>query len=186
LEDHIIDEIESNLTAVASLSSNLISGYNRDLQDSKKIIFESLDLAENSLKATSVLLVGLTPNQTKLKAAMTPELFATHIALEQTLAGTPFRDAYSYINNQLGKLKKLDDINLKQIFKQSSHEGGTGSLGLTQLSQKVSLEKKKWHKENNAFKEILLNLLTEHNFPKYMHKETQDISPNSKTHVSLL
>lgn len=83
-----------NFTQIVSLSSNLISGYNRDLQDSKKPLMESLEITLNSLKVTKILLENLTPNKEKLESAMTEELFAAEKALKLVLQGKSFRDAY--------------------------------------------------------------------------------------------
>lgn len=86
-----------NLTAIISLSSNLPSGYNRDMQDTKKPLFESLETVFDSLKACQILVSGLQPNIVNLKSAMTPELFAAHDALKLVRKGIPFRSAYQKV-----------------------------------------------------------------------------------------
>lgn len=83
--------------AIVSLSSNLPSGYNRDLQDTKKPLFESLEIAINSLKMCQILLSGLHPKGAKLKAAMTEELYAAENAMKLAKKGIPFRTAYKKI-----------------------------------------------------------------------------------------
>lgn len=89
-----------NFTQIVSLRSNLISGYNRDLQDSKKPLVESLQLTKDCLKATQVLLTQLTPNKKVLEKAMTAELYATQKALQLVMNGENFRDAYQTIGQQ--------------------------------------------------------------------------------------
>ncbi|MFZ2199556.1 MAG: argininosuccinate lyase [Microgenomates group bacterium] len=79
---------------VISLSSNLVSGYNRDIQDSKKPIMDSFEITLDSLKVTKILLENIQPDQDKLNTAMTEELFATEKALNLVLKGENFRDAY--------------------------------------------------------------------------------------------
>jgi argininosuccinate lyase len=86
-----------NYTQMVSLSSNLISGYNRDLQDTKKPVMESLELTIKSLKVTNLLLKNITPNQENLKLAMTPELYATEKAFDLVAKGISFRDAYQIV-----------------------------------------------------------------------------------------
>jgi len=86
-----------NYIQIVSLSSNLISGYNRNIQDSKKPLMESLEIALESLKITKILLENLTPNKEKLEAAMTDELFATEKALKLVLKGESFRNAYQQV-----------------------------------------------------------------------------------------
>ncbi len=92
-----------NYTKIISMSSNLISGYNRDLQDIKKPLIESLEIALNSVKACQVLLQGIEPNKQALGQAMTNELFATEKALDLVSQGKTFRDAYQQISQQYPK-----------------------------------------------------------------------------------
>ncbi len=84
-------------TAIVSLSSNLPSGYNRDIQDTKKPLFDSLNITIDSLKMCQILLSGLHPNSAKLKSAMTSELFAAEDAMKLVKKGIPFRTAYQKI-----------------------------------------------------------------------------------------
>jgi len=86
-----------NYVAIVSLSSNLPSGYNRDIQDTKKPLFESLTITLDSLKMCQILLNGLKPNEDRLKKAMTPELYAAADALKLAKKGIPFRSAYKKI-----------------------------------------------------------------------------------------
>lgn len=90
-----------NYIQIVSLSSNLMSGYNRDIQDSKKPLMESFEITLDCLKIAKILLENLTPNEEKLKAAMTDELFATEKALKLVLEGESFRNAYQQVANEL-------------------------------------------------------------------------------------
>lgn len=95
--------ILGNYIQIVSLSSNLISGYNRNTQDTKKPLMESLEIALDSLKVTKILLENITPNQKVLEAAMTEDLFATEKALKLVLQGSTFRDAYQQIGKEILK-----------------------------------------------------------------------------------
>lgn len=86
-----------NYVQIVSLSANLISGYNKDLQDSKKPLMESLEITLDSLKVMQILLEHLIPNQEKLAKAMTDELDFTEKALELVKKGMPFREAYQKV-----------------------------------------------------------------------------------------
>ncbi|HBQ50579.1 argininosuccinate lyase [Candidatus Daviesbacteria bacterium RIFCSPLOWO2_01_FULL_38_10] len=86
--------ILGNYIALVSLSSNLPSGYNRDLQDIKKPLLESLEITLGSLEVTKILLENLTPNKEVLKKSMTEEIFAAQKAYELVQKGMPFRKAY--------------------------------------------------------------------------------------------
>ncbi|MDP3987581.1 MAG: argininosuccinate lyase [Candidatus Levybacteria bacterium] len=94
-----------NYTQLVSLSSNLVSGYNRDLQDIKKPLFDSLETTLDSIKVAKILLNSLTPNKEKLKNALTSEIFATEKALELVKKGIPFREAYQKVGSEIMKKK---------------------------------------------------------------------------------
>lgn len=89
-----------NQTQIVSMTANLPSGYNRDLQDMKKPVIESLEVTLDSLKAAKILVENIKPNEKKLKAAMTPELFATEKALNLAKNGQSFRDAYKKVKEE--------------------------------------------------------------------------------------
>lgn len=89
-----------NYTKNVSLSSNLISGYNRDLQDTKEPLLESLEVTYESLIVTSLLLANITPNKQKLEASMTEDLYATEKALKLTLKGQNFRDSFRKVGDE--------------------------------------------------------------------------------------
>jgi argininosuccinate lyase len=88
-------------TQMVGLSGNLISGYNRDLQDAKKPLYESLTTTLQCVKMTTLLINGLHPNEQNLRRAMTDELYATHRALELVQNGVPFREAYRRVKKSL-------------------------------------------------------------------------------------
>ena len=86
-----------NYVSVVSLSANLPSGFNRDLQDTKKPLFESLDIVLDSLCMTDILLAGLKPDEKKLNQSMTDELYAAEEAICMSFKGVPFRKAYKEV-----------------------------------------------------------------------------------------
>lgn len=91
-----------NYTTIVSISTNLISGYNRDLQDIKKPLMESLEITLQSLLVMQIFVKNISPNKNKLQSAMTPEIFATEKTLQLVSKGKSFRDAYRLVKNELG------------------------------------------------------------------------------------
>ena len=88
---------------IQSLSQNLISGYNRDIQLSKEPTMRSIDLIKNCLDINSLVISGLIVNEENCKKAMTDELFATEQAYNMVKEGMPFRQAYRKIADELIK-----------------------------------------------------------------------------------
>jgi argininosuccinate lyase len=82
---------------IKSLISNLMSGYNRDLQLTKKPLFDSIDLVKDNIKIMSLVILNLKINKEKCESAMSKELFATEEAYKLVQKGYSFRDAYQKI-----------------------------------------------------------------------------------------
>jgi argininosuccinate lyase len=89
--------VASNQFLLSNITSNLVSGYNRDLQLTKKPVIESLNITKNSLKIATLLFSKLKVNQQECKKAMTKELYATEQVYKLVKKGIPFREAYKQI-----------------------------------------------------------------------------------------
>lgn len=82
---------------ISNMISNLISGYNRDLQLTKEPVFKAINTSLDCLKISILLFQKLTVNHEKCEQAMSAELFATEQAYELVKSGVPFRDAYRQV-----------------------------------------------------------------------------------------
>jgi argininosuccinate lyase len=141
-----------------SLASNLPSGYNRDFQDLKKPLIESIELTVSCLNIAMLLLQNLSPNEDQLVKTMTSELFATHMALEKVAKGTPFRTAYQETAHRIGQLKNMTKTEMITALKKSIHIGGTGNLGLVSLKKTINKENAQWAKARKKFDDCLESL----------------------------
>jgi argininosuccinate lyase len=73
---------------------SLPSGYQRDLQFSKGGLVHGFGRGLGALRLLPELLSRLQWNQAAMRAALEPAMHATDIAIEQAVAGVPFRQAY--------------------------------------------------------------------------------------------
>ncbi|RDS84833.1 argininosuccinate lyase [Dyella monticola] len=73
---------------------SLPSGYQRDLQFSKGSLFHGVTHGLAALELLPDLLAGMQWNESAMRAAIEPAMYATDVAIEQAAAGVPFRDAY--------------------------------------------------------------------------------------------
>ena len=83
-----------------SIISNLISGYNRDLQLTKEPLFISIDTTKDCLEVMDLVLSGLNINRENCESAITPELYATEEAYRLVNEGLSFREAYRQIGQK--------------------------------------------------------------------------------------
>lgn len=89
-----------NWTAFASTLKALPLGYNRDTQDDKPGMFESLDLVDDSLRLTSLMLATAEWNLPQMRQASAAG-FSTATDLADLLAGRgmPFRQAHEIVGS---------------------------------------------------------------------------------------
>lgn len=125
-----VKKVLGNYVTIVTTPFDLISGYNRDVQDIKKPLIEGLETTIECLKISRLLLTHITPNKTRLTKAITSEMFATHEAFRRVRSGISFRDAYLTTSKHLSTLTVQ---NVSEILRQSKNEGATGKLEFQKL-----------------------------------------------------
>lgn len=88
---------------VKSLTSNLISGYNRDLQLSKGPLFHAYDTTVECVEIVTLILTGIEVDEGKCLLAITEDLSATEEAYKFVQKGIPFRTAYQKVAKKYTK-----------------------------------------------------------------------------------
>ena len=83
---------------IKNLISNLISGYNRDIQLTKNSIINSIEITKETIGLMIEIFDKLVVNKNNCKKAMTKELYATEKVYELIKDGIPFRDAYKKVS----------------------------------------------------------------------------------------
>lgn len=91
-----IAEIEGSLS--------LPSGYQRDLQVGKGPMLRGFARGIEALSLLPDLVRRLDFDRDRMRAAITPDTFATDVAVELSIAGVPFRDAYRKVADEIGAL----------------------------------------------------------------------------------
>jgi argininosuccinate lyase len=81
-------------------TANLISGYHRDLQLTKKPVMETLDFGRETLSILAKVVDGLEVDPEACARALTDEVFATDRVYELVKQGVPFREAYRIVGKQ--------------------------------------------------------------------------------------
>ncbi|MBP6994077.1 argininosuccinate lyase [Candidatus Woesebacteria bacterium] len=143
-------------TQVYSISLNLPSGYNRDLQDTKKPYMEAFTLASDTLGVVELLASSITPNTEVLTSHMTKDLYATSLAYRYVSQGIPFRSAYQKVGENLDS---IPDFDAQKELKNSLHIGSTGNLNLTKLTKLIQKRKQKLRTERDRWTKQLHSLL---------------------------
>ena len=111
--------ILGNFISLLVTMKSLPFSYNRDMQEDKKPLLDSVDEFSNSLLNMTHIIKKVRFNKEKLKNATDGNILATDIADLLSLKGMPFREAHIKVSNLTMKLKKqgkvLSDLNTKEL-----------------------------------------------------------------------
>lgn len=108
---------------VMMLTANLPSGYHRDLQLLKELLFPAFQNLKNCLAMTQLMLGNILVKENILDDKKYKYLFSVEEVNKLVLAGVPFRDAYKKIGIDIeqGNYNPAKMVN-------HSHEGSIGNL----------------------------------------------------------
>ncbi|MCE2613230.1 argininosuccinate lyase [Flavobacteriaceae bacterium D16] len=114
------------------LTSNLPSGYHRDLQLLKENMLPALETLKSCLEITTFSMEQIEVKKDILEDPKYDYLFSVENLNELVKQGLPFRDAYRKLGEEIGSgtyqpNKKVDH----------THEGSIGNLCLEQIAQKM-------------------------------------------------
>ena len=93
-----------NLLSILTTLKALPSSYNRDLQEDKEALFDSVDTVRAALEVFSPMLSELQINAARMEAAASdPSLLATDIAEYLVKKGLPFREAHEVVGKLVAR-----------------------------------------------------------------------------------
>ncbi len=94
---HIVFSYE---VQIKNIISNLISGYNRDLQLTKEPTMKGLEITKQSLSIMTLIFTNLKGNKENCSRALTEDIYATEKVYALVKKDTPFREAYKTISEK--------------------------------------------------------------------------------------
>ena len=116
------------------LTSNLPSGYHRDLQLAKGPIIEAVQELKDCMDILLFSLPQLEVTQDITAQKKYDYLFSVDTLNTEVIAGKPFRDAYRELGQAIEKGDFLANRNVNH-----THLGSIGNLGLERIRQKMKL-----------------------------------------------
>ncbi|QBO56875.1 argininosuccinate lyase [Chryseobacterium salivictor] len=124
------NRIQSLPNELILLTNNLPSGYHRDMQLTKEILFPAID----SLKECLEILIYTLPNIEVKEGILEDEkykyLFSVEKINEEVKNGNSFRDAYVKVGNDI----ENDDFQYDTKDLNHSHQGSIGNLCLDEIA----------------------------------------------------
>jgi argininosuccinate lyase len=89
-------------TQLKNAAVNLISGYHRDLQLTKKPVMEAFDITLDSLAIAALVVENIKVDAEACKRGLTEDVLATEKVYDLVRQGVPFRDAYRKVGKRYG------------------------------------------------------------------------------------
>jgi argininosuccinate lyase len=117
------NRIQSIPNELTLLTNNLPSGYHREMQLTKEIIFPAIEELRSCLQLMQVMLSALSVNKNILQDKKYTYLFSVEKVNELVNKGVPFRDAYAQVGNMINEGSFYFDAS------QSLHHTHEGSIG---------------------------------------------------------
>ncbi|OOQ59340.1 argininosuccinate lyase [Mucilaginibacter pedocola] len=115
---------------VAMMTTNLPSGYHRELQLLKELLFPAFADLLDCLHMATFMLQNISVNKNILNDPKYAYLFSVEEVNKAVLNGTPFRDAYK----QIGLDIEQDNFNPEKTVNHT-HEGSIGNLQNQQITE---------------------------------------------------
>ena len=137
---------------IAMLTSNLPSGYHREMQLLKEKLFPGLNQMKACLKMTVLMLSNVEVEKNILMDEKYKYIFSVEEVNKLVLNGIPFRDAYLQIGKDIEGGNFFPDRNIHH-----THEGSLGNLCLDKIRKKMEtvLSQFNFGKANEALETLL-------------------------------
>jgi argininosuccinate lyase len=152
--------VYGNLLSILTTLKALPSSYNRDLQEDKQGLFDSVDTVRGSLEIFSAMLPELKINRARMEtAAADTSLLATDVAEYLVKKGAPFREAHEIVGKlvakevplnqialaELKKFSRLFDVDLASVFDVRGSLAGRTATGAPSPGN-IAAQVKRWRK----------------------------------------
>lgn len=127
------NRIQSIPNELALLLCNLPSGYHRDVQLTKEILFPAIEEMKSCLKVITEAIRVMEIKDSVLDDKKYDLLFSVEALNKLVNEGVAFRDAYQMIGNQI----QLGTFAFKREILNHSHEGSIGNLCLHEIKKEM-------------------------------------------------
>jgi len=124
------NKIQALPNEIALMTTNLPSGYHRDLQLLKENLFPAFKSLNECLEIATFMLANISVKDNILDDLKYDYLFSVEVVNNEVLKGVPFREAYRTIGIDIdeGRFKPSKEVN-------HTHEGSIGNLCNDQIQR---------------------------------------------------
>ncbi len=135
------NRIQSVPNELILLLNNLPSGYHRDLQLTKEILFPAIEDLKACLEMAKLMLSNISITENILADEKYKYLFSVEAVNELVNQGMTFREAYKKVGNDI----EQNNFNYQTGTLQYTHEGSIGNLGTASIQKAFDTVLNKFH-----------------------------------------
>lgn len=117
---------------ITLVTANLPSGYHRDMQLLKEILFPAIQNLKDCLRMVQLMIANIQVRENILSDEKYDFLFSVEEVNKLVLSGMPFRDAYKQVGMDIAEGKYRPDKTLHHV-----HEGSMGNLCLEEITENM-------------------------------------------------
>jgi argininosuccinate lyase len=124
--------VYGDLFALMTILKGLPIGYNRDLQEDKRIVFRAYDTVSQCLTMAAAIVNSASYDKAKIEPTLDRGfLDATSLAEYLVTKGVPFRTAHHVVGTLVAKCEKSNRYALSQLSVEEINEVVASSIALT-------------------------------------------------------
>jgi argininosuccinate lyase len=127
------NRIQSIPNELTLLINNLPSGYHRDMQLTKEILFPAIEELKACLQLMQLMLSNIKVKENILTDEKYKYLFSVEAVNDLVNKGVPFREAYQQVGNAINKGEF--EYDLQQLH--HTHEGSIGNLCSEEITEEM-------------------------------------------------
>ena len=124
------NQLQALPNSIIVSTTNLPSGYHRDMQLLKELLFPAIQHLKDCLRMAHLMLSNIKVKENILADDQYKFLFSVEEVNKLVLAGMPFRDAYKKVGLDIERGDYHPDTTV-----QHTHEGSIGNLCLAEIRQ---------------------------------------------------
>lgn len=129
------NQIQSIPNQVSFLLTNMTTGYHRDLQLLKELIFPGIETLLDCINMSTFMLKEIKVKKEILNDSFFQHVFSVEVVNDLVLQGIPFRDAYKKVGLDI----ESGNFQPDQSKVNHIHEGSIGNLCLEEINKKMQL-----------------------------------------------
>lgn len=126
------NRLQSLPNELALMTTNIPHGYHRDYQLLKEVLFPAIETMKEILNMTCYMLEHISVNKNILDDAKYDFLFTVEEVNSRVLNGTPFRDAYIEVGQEV---HNNEFVSNKEV--NHTHQGSIGNLCTIEIKEKM-------------------------------------------------